>query len=43
MYRPSGTASTMQMAVTLNAIPTVRRVAVRNTASVSTRTMLSPV
>ncbi len=41
MYRPNGTASTMQITVTLNAIPIVRRVAVRKTASVTTRTMLS--
>ncbi len=31
----------MQITVTDNAIPMVRSVAVRNTASVSTRTMLS--
>ena len=41
MYNASGTASTMQMTVTTAPRAIVRRVAVRNTVSVSTRTMLS--
>ena len=43
MYSARGTASTAQITVTVRAMPTVRSVAVRNTVSVRTRTMFSPV
>ncbi len=43
MNSASGTDSTMQITVTATAMPRVRRVTARNTASVSTRTRLSVV
>src|SRR5258706_7312618 len=43
MYRANGTASTAHRTVTTSATPTVRSVTVRNTSSVNTLVMLSPV
>jgi len=40
MYNASGTASTMQIAVTRRATPSVRSVVTRNTVSVNACTML---